>query len=166
MKTLAIAKPASLAKTKDSVKVAIFCAGIYVVMAVAQLFTYDDFVIIVQSYNLPLSQVGIAIAPALIVVCEVFSLPFLLRMTLSTAFRWLSMILGWLVAITWLFISYWGATSASNLVSNVGFLGNLVVLPPGWWSVGLFGCISVLIVWASWGLWPYQKSKLNREETK
>src|SRR5690606_29389792 len=101
------AVPAQQPRTKESSQIALLYAVILVIFAVGQLFTFDKFIELVPSFQLPLGEVlQFAVAP-LLVMAEVLALPFLLRMTLSPAFRWLSMVCGWLVAGLWTGISTW-----------------------------------------------------------
>jgi hypothetical protein len=145
-------------RTKDSAKVALFYAGILVVMAVAQLFTFDEFLPYIQSINLPLGNNAAYLLAPLIVISEVFALPFLLRMWLSPAFRFVSMFLGWLAAVTWVFIAFWLA-STHSAISSIGFLGTVVDIAPGWWAVFISLLLVVLAAWSSWGLWPGKRAK-------
>ncbi len=145
--------PALKPKSKESQQIAIFYAIILVIMAVAQLYTFEEFIVLVPSFNLPVGDaLAAAIAP-LIVTAEVFALPFLLRMAVSPAFRWFSMFLGWLVAALWLLITTW-VVGTHQLVETVGFIGTVVDLMPGWWAVCISLSFAVLAAWASWGLWP------------
>ncbi len=144
---------APLPRTDDTMKIAILYAAILVVMAVAQLFTFEEFLIYFQSLNLPLNDsLTYALAPIL-VISEVFAIPFLLRMSVSPAFRYLSMFLGWVVAALWLFISIWLVVSHSQ-AETVGFLGTVANLSPGPWAIFISIALGVLATWASWGLWP------------
>lgn len=153
MSILVKATPAPAARTDSTKKVAIIYAGILVVLAVTQLFTFAEFIQLVPSYNLPVSEQFAYALASIIVAAEVFAIPFLLRMKLSPAFRWLSMMLGWLVAALWIFISTWIVTT-QPLVDSVGYLGTLVDLIPGWWAVMVAFALGILAGWASWGLWP------------
>lgn len=145
-------------RTKTAKTIALIYAVILVIFAVAQLFTFDDFLELVITFNLPVSALLVgAIAPVL-VASEVFALPFLLRMPLSTAFRRFSMGLGWLVATLWLFITLWLVTSDPT-VTSVGFLGTVGHLSQGLWAVGVSLLLGVLTIWASWGLWPGARAK-------
>ena len=158
MSILVKALPAPKPRTKESVKIALLFAGILVVMAVAQLFTFEEFLPLVERFNLPLSPELIYAVGPLIVVSEVFALPFLLRMRLSTAFRYLSMFLSWLAASLWLYISLWLAISYVP-VETVGFLGTVINFMPGWSSVFISVALVILTIWSSWGLWPGKTSK-------
>ena len=149
--------PAQEPRSSESKKIAILYACILVVMAVTQLFTFDDFLVYFQSLGLPLStELTYALLPTLI-VAEVFAIPFLLRMRLSPAFRYLSMFFGWLVAVIWILLTFWLASTATQ-VSTVGFLGTLVDLTPGWWAVFISLSFAVLAAWSSWGLWPGKRT--------
>ena len=144
-------------RTDASAKISILFAGILVVMAVAQLFTFDTFIPYIQTLHLPLSVgASYALAPVL-VISEVFAIPFLLRMWLSPAFRYLSMLLGWVAAFLWVCISSWVAFS-SNSVDSIGFLGTVVKIVPGVWAVFFSVALVILAAWSSWGLWPGKRS--------
>lgn len=141
-------------RTRDAQKVAYFYAFILIVFVLAQLYTFDDFLRLVESFGLP---GGIAVAHLLggiIVACELLALPFLLRMSLSPLMRAISMGLGWLVPLIWIKLSFWLVLTV-NAVPNIGFLGTKVSLMPGWWAVFFCIAIGILAAWASWGLWPF-----------
>lgn len=144
------ATPAPAAKSHETKQIATLYAGLLTVLAVAQLFTFDEFIELFPLLGLP-----VAFAP-LIVACEVFALPFLLRMRLSPAFRALSMGLGWFVAVGWLFISIVAVQQGAS--DTVGYLGTLVSLSPGWWAVLIAASFGILAAWSSWGLWPFRRS--------
>lgn len=141
-----------------TVPISLLYAGILTVMAVSQLFTFEEFLSLLQSFDLPMSAAMAYVLGPVIVVCEVLALPFLLRMSLSPAFRWLSMVLGWLVPILWLFLSMWVLASGAQ-AETFGFLGTVVSLTPGWWGVLLSLWLGVIAAWASWGLWPGLRGK-------
>ncbi len=143
-------------KSANVRSVAILYAGILVVFAVAQLFGFDEFQLLVQSFWLPGGAPFAHFIAAFIIVCEVFALPFLLNMRVSTAMRVVSMVLGWIVSVLWLAISLW-LQLTTNAVSNIGFLGTHVHLMPGWWTVLFSIAIGILAVWSSWGMWPLVK---------
>lgn len=127
-------------------------AGVFVIMALAQLFTFDELVEVIPALGLPLAGgFEYALIP-LIVAAEVFALPFLLTMTVSVAFRWLSMFCGWFVAAAWVIISGYLLVNSMDVV-NTGIVGMVVeVGGVATFIVGL--ALTVLVAWASWGLWP------------
>lgn len=140
-------------KSKNIIPLALLYGGILVVMAVAQLFTFNDFRDLIDSFWLPGGAPTAYFLSGMIVVAEVFALPFLLRMRVSILMRYLSMALGWVVPLFWIAISLWLQVTL-NAVSNVGFVGTVARLMPGWWAVLLSVALAILAAWISWGLWP------------
>lgn len=150
--------PALVPKTRRVSIVAVLYAAILTIMALGQLYTFEDFITLIGTYALPLpSAIAYAVAP-LLIVCEVGAIPFLLRMRLSPAFRFLSMILGWTVAGVWFLLTLWVLVS-NTPISTIGFLGTVGSLPPGVGAVLLSIGLGVLTAWASWGMWPIVSSK-------
>ncbi len=135
-----------------------FYAILLVVLVVAQLFTFDKFLPFLDTLGLPGGTRMAYFLGALVVSAEVFALPFLLRMPISRAFRWFSMFCGWLVAAIWVKLSFFIVFSDSSF-DNVGYLGTLVKLTPGWWAIFFSLALVVLTIWASWGLWPGKRKK-------
>jgi len=146
---------ASTPKTKNIQRAALFYAAILIVMIVAQLFTFEEFVPLVVSFDFPGGDALAHFDAAFIIVAELLALPFLLRMSVSPAFRWVSMIAGWFVAATWLKFTVWLVVSGS-IIHNVGFLGTAVEMTPGWWAIFASIILGILTSWASWGMWPRQ----------
>jgi len=145
-------------KTIDSLKVAYMYAIMLIICVVCQLFTFEKFVPLIESFGLPWGELGAKIIAFIIVTCEVFSLPFLLRIDVWQVFRVKSMILSWIVPLIWLFLAIWINLSPIN-ISTVGFLGTVVNLVPGWWAVFFSISLGILSFWASWGLWPIKPIK-------
>lgn len=153
-------------KTKDVKRIATFLAGVFVVMSVAQLFTFEDFLVLVEDYMLPGGNVGAHILVAVLILAEVLAIPFLLRMALSPLFRWVSIVSGWVVALLWLILTSW-LVAHEGSITNVGFLGTVAEMMPGWWAFFMSIALSILVVWASWGMWPKAKtSKRVRKSQK
>jgi hypothetical protein len=145
------------ARTKDSQTVAVLYAGILVVFIVSQLFSFEEFLALVQSFQLPGGDTLAYVSAALIITVELFALPFLLRMQLSIAFRYVSMLCSWLAAVAWVYISTWLLLSNSQ-VDTVGFLGTVISVMPGLPALLISLSLCVLAVWSSWGLWPQRYS--------
>jgi len=158
MSILVKTTPAPKPRTKESRQMAILFAGLLVVFAVTQLFTFDEFIELIPALALPVGEVMTYSLAPLIVVAEVFALPFLLGMAVSTAFRWLSMFFSWFVAAAWTFISFW-VVFTQPAVETIGFLGTLVPLVPGTWAIFISLALCILAAWTSWGLWPGKRSK-------
>ena len=140
-------------KTKESSKVAVAYAAVLAIVAVLQLFTFEKFPDAIASLWLPGGNSFAYFLAAFIVVAEVFALPFLLRLKLSHAMRWVSMLFGWLVPLIWLSIAIWLISSVHN-VTNAGLFGATVPVEPGWWMVFVSTTLGIMAIWASWGLWP------------
>lgn len=156
MSIFAKSTPALEPRTANSVSISILYAVILVSFAVTQLFTFEAFLVYMLSLNLPFSEnINYAFAP-LLIVAEVFALPFLLRMRLSWAFRYFSLGLGCVAAVLWLFLSSW-IVLAGAPVDSVGFFGTLVSLTPGWWAIFISLSLVVLAAWSAWGLWPSKR---------
>ena len=145
-------------RTRESQQVAYFYVVVLVIFALCQLFTFDKFLILLGNFGLPGGIVVSNLLGSVIVVSEVFALPFLLGMRLSPLMRVVSMVLGWSVPAMWLKLSLW-LCLVGNGASNIGFLGTIINLVPGWWSVFVSIAIGLIAAWASWGMWPvkYQK---------
>jgi hypothetical protein len=144
-------------RTRDSEQVAYLYAFILTVLVLCQLFTFDKFLVLLEGYNLTGGQLMAHIVGSLIVVSEVFALPFLLGLKLSLLMRVISMVCGWLVPLLWFILSLWLVTVAPY-VQNVGFLGTVTDLIPGWWTVYISFALGVLAAWTSWGLWPGKRN--------
>jgi len=155
-----LAKPtiAPQPRTSDVPKIAFIFAGILLVMVVAQLFTFDTFLTLLLSFNLPISDAMTYFLGAVLVVSEVFALPFLLRMPLSKAFRYFSMGCSWVASLIWIKLTFW-VVLTEQAVDTVGFLGTVVGLMPGWWAIFVSVALAILAGWASWGLWPGKRKK-------
>jgi len=162
MSILATPIAPSPVKTKESKKISIFYAAILIVLAVTQLFTFEEFIEVFANMNLPGGGATGYVVASLIVFAEVFAIPFLLRMYLSTAFRVVSMVLGWLVAALWFCVSLWIVTTAVP-VSTIGLLGTVVDVMPGLWAILISACFGILAGWSSWGLWPFRRPAAKKK---
>lgn len=80
-------------------------AALITVMVVGQLFNFEDFIPAIGELQLPGMEAYAAVIAAIVVITEVFALPFLLRMSLSPLMRWVSLVCSVLVAIGWLKLS-------------------------------------------------------------
>ncbi len=148
-------------KTVESGLAAYLFAGLLIIFAVGQLFEFDKFIELFGAFNFLGGEAVSRIAAAMIVVFEVFALPFLLGMRLSKLFRIVSMVLGWFAVFGWLKISLW-INMAANSATNFGLLGTKIQLIPGWWAVPFCVALCILAVWVSWGLWPLQNGKKRK----
>jgi hypothetical protein len=158
MKILAVASYPIKAKTKDSKLVACLYAGLLTVFSLGQLFEFNQFSDLFADFNIFGSELFSRLFCALLIVCEVLAIPFLLQMRLSKIFRLLSMIFGWLVSFSWFVLALWMNITMST-VSNFGILGTKIQLVPGWWTISFCTALCILAIWSSWGLWPIKSKK-------
>lgn len=161
MSIFAKATPARTVRTSDTQRVIYAYVFVLVILILCQLFTYDGFLRLLESFWLPGGIPTAHILGSFIIVCELFALPFLLRMDLSHLMRIISMVLSWLVPAIWLFLALW-INLTVNAISNVGFLGAVVQIVPGWWAVYISIAMGLLAIWCSWGLWPFPIRRKNR----
>jgi hypothetical protein len=134
-------------------------AAIYIVMVLAQLFSFTRFSDVIYTMWLPtVDSATASLLAALVVIAEVFMMPFLLGMVLSPAMRALSMSLGWLVTIWWI-VTLVRQNVMGVALDSSGLLGATVAVPSGWWSVLFMLGVAVLVAWVSWGQWPAARRK-------
>ena len=154
VKPVAAPKP----RTAESRKIATAYAVILVILAVAQLFTFDTFLDLLVTFEFAGGRQMAYFLASLLVVSEVFALPFLLRMAVSPLFRWVSMGFALLSPLIWVKITTW-LVIMDVAVTNVGFLGTVVEVMPGWWAVFVSAALTILAAWTAWGLWPGKRRK-------
>lgn len=128
-------------------------AAILTVMAVAQLFSFEKFLLLVQDYWLPGGYGTAMLTACLVVVCEVFALPFLLRMPLSQLMRWFSMGCAIVAALIWIMLAL-VSIAGDTAMTNSGMLGTKITVPVGGAQSALAIALLVLAALSSYGLWP------------
>ncbi len=155
---LAKATAAKRPKTLSVWITSLYLALFFIVAAVSQLFAYENYPSIMNSYGLPgLGGLGLLLA-ALIVILEVFAIPFLLFMRVSPLMRLVSMVCGWLAITFWLIVSIWIAT-ANYYIPNAGLFGSAVPVPRGWWLFCFVVVLAVLVIYVSHAMWPIAKKR-------
>lgn len=127
-------------------------AAVLVVMVVGQLFSFEKFIPLIESYALPGGTRTALLVAGLIVTTEVFALPFLLRMPVSPLMRWLSLLCGAVAAAMWLGLAIFAMMSAQSL-DNSGMLGTKIAIPAGFVQLCLSGILAVLAAMSIIGLW-------------
>lgn len=128
-------KPTAARKPKSPLSgmIASVLAGLLTILVVAQLFKFEEFMEIIEVLHPSVGAASLIVA-SLMATLHVLALPFLLRMDVSPAFRWMSMVSGWVAAGVWIVL--------------FGVLA---------WPLGL--SIAALSAWSSWGLWPRRAKK-------
>lgn len=109
-------------------------------MAAAQMVSFEEFVAALRGYGLAGERGTVALAIALISL-EVFSVPFLFRLTLSPLARLLSALFVVLLPCAWAILVF-TALMGDVRVSNVGLLGGFLPSLPFDLAVGL------VVAWA------------------
>lgn len=117
--------------TRNQALVATTIAAIFTTMAVSQLFAFEDYPQLITTMKLIADPSWSLPVGALVVIGEVFSLPFLLRMRLSPLMRVLSKYSGWLTLFYWFVVSLWQVIAPFTIV-NSGFLGVKISILEGW----------------------------------
>jgi hypothetical protein len=145
-------------KTKDVITMSRLYAILLAVIALCQLITFTDFLTLLSSFGFPGGHPFAHFLGGFILFSEILAIPFLLKVKMSPLARVISMVFGWLVSIEWLYISLF-LFFTINAVTNVGFLGTVVSLVPGWWTILISISFGLLSIWASWGMWPSAKTK-------
>ncbi len=144
--------------------IAVGLAAFFVILAVAQLYSFEDFPEVIASLGLPGGRPATTLLSALIVTGEVLAVPYLLSMRLSPAMRVVSMIAGWLIIAKWLGILIY-VNVTTNAITNSGVLGATIPVAPEWWLVGLFTALGAALIWVSWGMWPFADARsIDRNE--
>lgn len=133
-------------------------AVLLTIMVVGQLFSYENFAMVLQQLGLRGGEPIMQVCAAALAVLEVGSIPFLLRMELSGLARIVSMIALWLSALSWLAIAIESLTTV-GAADNIGILGDTVAIPGGWWAVFYGMALCVLAAWVSWGMYPLEKNR-------
>jgi hypothetical protein len=123
---------------------ALVAAVMITVMLLAQLFEYEDFIVILGAL-LPVNDAAsVKVIAALIIVTELLALPFLLNMYLSKLMRVLSAVMAMGVATFWLFTALTNAHA-----NNSGMFSTTIELQGGlvaaMWALILFGTVAVLV---------------------
>ncbi len=123
-------------------------AVVLVGLALAQLYTFDIFVQEMPRHFTD-GMIFAHLAAPLIVAMEIFALPYLLRMAVSGAFRWLSMLNSLLVPLFWFFLSMNVVMHSAGML-KAGIFGDVVTLS-GWATLGIslgLGTLAAYVVWA------------------
>ena len=134
-----------------AIPVALGYAGILVIMSLAQLFTLEEFIPIIQDYWLP-GGTGVATLVACVVIfAQIFGLPFLLRMVISPLMRWVGIVCAAMVPLVWLGLAFY-ALAQGYVLENSGMLGEKIPIAAGWPQLALSMVLAGLAAAAIYGL--------------
>jgi len=150
--------------TSSSVQaVAWYLTIFFVVASVSQLFAFEDFPTLMDG-SLRGGIYQATTFAALVVVFEVFAVPFLLSMRVSILMRYVSLVSGWLALIMWLLLSLHQNTDPGVL--NAGLFGTKIIVPSGWWLTTFLVALLVLQGFATWGMRPWNQPPHARRSHK
>lgn len=150
-----VATNAEKPRSKLSGNIAWAYAAVLTVMVVAQLFSFEKFIPTIADYGLAGGHGTATLFASLIVISEVFALPFLLRMPLSPLMRWFSLLCGLFLAGLWVGLAIVGASVIG--LDNSGMLGTKVPIAGGAPQIFVALTLGVLAIWSVSGLWPIRK---------
>lgn len=150
-----VAKPATAPRSTLGRNVAWGYAGILVVMAVAQLFAFEAFIPLIDNYALAGGYGTATLVASIVVLTEIFAVPFLLRMHVSDAMRWFSLVCSVIAPLIWLKLALDSALRGESLI-NGGMLGEKVAVATGAQLV-VSAVLVVVALYVVRSLWPLAK---------
>lgn len=106
---------------------------VYAFMLVMQLFTYEDFASVVQTYALLGGDAAVAVFATLIPVLGLASLPYLLSMSIPVKLWNISRAATLALPAVWVGIALW--TNMQLLPSEAGIFGATLPTVSSWWFV-------------------------------
>lgn len=118
-------------------------AGVMLVMALLHLIRIDKLIPVVSEV---IGESGATWFVALIVILEVFALPYLVRMKLSPGFRITSGLWVVIVPLAWTCYTIWALGNAHS----TGQFSSYVSTPASWWLVALNVAWLTASYWALW----------------
>jgi len=151
-----MALPADAPRSIIARNVAWVYATVLTCMAIGQLFSFEKFIPLVKEYQLPGGLGTATLVAGLIVVTEVFALPFLLRMRLSLLMRWVSLACSLMVPILWIVLSV-TVLVVDGGPTNSGLLGTKLSVPAGWLQLVASIVLAGLAGFSFAGLRPSKK---------
>lgn len=152
---LAIAEKASAPRFKAASTFAWVYAAVLVLMAVSQLFGFEDFIPLMSGYGEAGGYGTAVLISSLIVFTEVFALPFLLGMPLSPLMRWVSLTCSLLAPAIWVKLAI--LAMMTGLVANSGLMGSALSIPTGVPALVVSLVVTALAIVSAWGMWPHRR---------
>lgn len=121
----------------------LYLGALFIVMAVSQLFAFEDYPAIVASYGIPVLSNASSLVAIVIVLTEIIAIPVLIGMKISPLVAKISVVAGWFTLIYWLAIGLWQSTT-DEFIANAGLFGAKILLPQGWWLVSFMTALIIL----------------------
>lgn len=139
----------SKSTTTAEIAASIYLAFFFVIAALTQLFAFESYPDVIRGYGLPMANEAALPVAALVVCLEVFAIPYLLWMRVSSLMHRVSVASGWLVLLYWLGIGVWQSIADFH-IANAGLFGSKLLLPQGWWLVSYVTVLIILMTFVSW----------------
>jgi hypothetical protein len=150
------AQDAPAVRTNYATKVGFVYAVVLILMTIGQLYAFEKFIPLIADYWLPGGHGTATLVAGIIVITEVFSLPYLLRMRVSPLMRWLGLVCSILVPLIWFVLSL-VAISQTIAITNSGMLGAKVNVHAGLLQLVVTVAVAALAATSAHGLWPRHK---------
>jgi hypothetical protein len=129
-------------------------------LAVAQMVSFEDFVEALRQYHVAGERGTVAIA-VLLLTLEVFSVPFLFRMSLSKATRFMGALFAVVLPYVWTVLTVVALLNGSS-VDNAGYFGGFLALHVGGLVVGL-NLLWMVVVALSFSVIGGKKALLGKD---
>lgn len=130
-------------KKPYALKVLWVLAAVMLVMALLHLIRIDKLIPLIGE---TLSEAGSTWFVALVVIAEVFALPYLLQMKLSPGFRIVSGLLMVIVPLIWECFTIWALSNGHS----TGQFSSYISTPAAWWLILLNAAWLAASYWALW----------------
>lgn len=117
--------------SKAAFVVSQIAAAAVTVVAVAQLYTFEDYASVLAYYPLPGGSLNAPLVAALIVTVEVLAVPSLFMMKLSPLMRLFSFVCGLAATVVWKVLGLYLVTQHMSTMNN-GLFGATLATPNGW----------------------------------
>lgn len=134
-----------------AIPVTIGYAVVLTVMSLAQLFTLEDVIPMVEEYWFPGGAGAATLFVGVVVTAQVFSLPYLLRMQVSPLFRLFGAVLSFVAPLMWLGAAVY-ALASDRVLANGGMFGEKLVVPADASQVAIATVLVILAVASAYGL--------------
>lgn len=116
-------------------------AALLTIVALAQLFKFEDFPSVLSVYILPGGSATAKLLAALLVAAEVFAVPALVMMSLSPLMRLFSLVCGVSASAIWLLLGLQLLAQGDTVVNN-GLFGATLATYSGWLPVLFTACVA------------------------
>lgn len=121
-------------------------AFLFAVIAILQLFSFENMPGVIGRFWPGLGSETSLLMAALIVIAEIFALPFLLGMQLSVGMRALSLLLTIGTVVYWSIVAFIGMIRTVTL-TGIGIAEPYALFPNGPWFLLMMTGVTIMLVW-------------------